>query len=96
MQFLLVAFDGTDEGAPDRRMKARPQHLEGVAELKAKGEFLFGGAILDEKGQMKGSMILYEFPDRQALDEKLKNEPYVTQGVWEKIEIYPFRLAGIQ
>lgn len=95
MQFLLVAYDGTDEDALERRMKARPEHLEKVSVLKKNGEFLFGGAILDEKGQMKGSMILYEFPDRQTLDERLKDEPYIKQGVWEKIEIHPFRLANI-
>lgn len=95
MQFLLIAFDGPDEGAMERRMKARPEHLEKVAVLKKNGEFLFGGAILDENGQMKGSMILYEFPDRQALNERLKDEPYIKHGVWKKIEILPFRLANI-
>jgi uncharacterized protein YciI len=44
---------------------------------------------------MIGSMIVYEFPDRAALDNKLKEEPYVVNGVWEKIEIRPYRLAHI-
>jgi hypothetical protein len=38
-------------------------------------------------------MIVYEFPDRQSLDERLKDEPYITGDVWEKIEIQPFRHA---
>jgi uncharacterized protein YciI len=95
MQFLLTAFDGTDPGALERRMKVRPDHLEKVAILKKKGNFLLGGAILDDEGKMTGSMIIYEFPDRAALDESLKDEPYITGGVWEKIEIRPFRLAHI-
>jgi uncharacterized protein YciI len=93
MQFLLIAYDGTDAGAMDRRMKARPDHLEGIAKLKKTEEFLFGGAILSESEQMIGSMIVYEFPDRAALDEMLKNEPYITGKVWEKVEIKPFRHA---
>ena len=28
-----------------------------------------------------------EFEDRAALDEYLNNEPYVTEGVWQKIEV---------
>lgn len=96
MQFLLVAFDGTDTGALDRRMKARPEHLERVALMKKSGEFLLGGAILDDEGKMIGSMIVYEFPDRKALDESLKIEPYVIQGVWKQIEIRPYRLAKIE
>jgi uncharacterized protein YciI len=95
MQFLLVAFDGTDPQALERRMKARPEHLEKVAVLKKKSEFLLGGAILDENEKMIGSMIVYEFPDRTALDKCLEKEPYIIHGVWEKIEIRPYRLAHI-
>jgi hypothetical protein len=40
-------------------------------------------------------MIVYDFPDRQSLNESLKDEPYLTGGVWEKTEIKPFRLAKI-
>ena len=96
MQFLLTAFDGTDSGAPERRLKVRGEHLEKIAVLKNTGEFLYGGAILNEAGNMIGSMIVYEFPDRKSLDEKLKEEPYITAGVWEKIEIHPFRLPAIK
>ena len=96
MQFLLIAFDGNDPGAPERRKNARPGHLEKIAFLKRSGEFLLGGAILDDKEQMIGSMIVYEFPDRAALDLKLKEEPYIINNVWHKIEIYPYRLAKIE
>lgn len=96
MQFLLIAFDGTDAGAPDRRMKSRPEHLEKIADVKKAGKFLCGGAILDDSGKMTGSMILYEVPDRATLDEMLKNEPYIYNKVWEKIEIRPFRMAKIE
>jgi uncharacterized protein YciI len=96
MQFLLTAYDGTDSEAPDRRLKVRGEHLEKIAVLKKSGEFLFGGAILNEAGNMIGSMIVYEYPDRKSLDEMLKEEPYITSGVWEKIEIHPFRLPVIK
>jgi len=96
MQFLLVAYDGTDSGALERRMKVREDHFKRITLLKKTGEFLFGGAILDENGKMIGSMIVYDFPDRQSLDDKLKDEPYLTGGVWEKTEIRPFRLAKIE
>ena len=96
MQFLLVAYDGTDPDALDRRMKVREDHLRKIAGLKKGGKFFAGGAILDDSGKMIGSMIVYEFPDRQALDEKLKDEPYFTEGVWKKIEIRPFRMASIE
>lgn len=96
MQFLLLAYDGEDPGALDRRMNVREDHLKNIEVLKKSGEFLFGGAILDDSGKMIGSMIVYEFPDRQSLDEKLRDEIYITGGVWKKISIQPFRLAKIQ
>jgi uncharacterized protein YciI len=93
MQFILIAYDGEDTGALDRRMKVREEHLAKIEILKKSGGFLSGGAILDDAGKMIGSTIVYEFPDRKALDEKLKDEPYLTNGVWKKVVIHPFRLA---
>jgi uncharacterized protein len=96
MQFLLIAYDGTDPDALNLRLKVREEHFAKIAVLKKSGEFVFGGAILDESGKMIGSMILYDFPDRQSMDQKLKEEPYIINGVWKKITIQPFRLARIE
>lgn len=93
MQFLVIARDGTDEGALDRRLQARPTHLEGIAPLVESGQVLVGGAILSASGDMVGSMVLADFPDRKDLDAWLENDPYVTQGVWREIEVTPFRTA---
>lgn len=95
MQFLLVAYDGTDPEALERRMKVRQEHLDKIALLKKRGEFLLGGAILDDNGKMIGSMIVYEFTDRSSLDKRLEEEPYLIHGVWKKVEIKPYRLATI-
>jgi uncharacterized protein YciI len=96
MQFLLLAYDGTDPEALQRRLKVREEHLKRISLLKKSGEFLLGGAILDNNGKMIGSMIVYDFPDRQSLEERLKDEPYLTGKVWEKTEIKPFRLAKME
>jgi uncharacterized protein YciI len=96
MQFLLIAHDGTDSDALQRRLNVREEHLRKISLLKKAGEFLFGGAILDENGNMTGSMIVYDFPDRKTLDERLKDEPYLSTGVWKRTEIKPFRLVKIE
>ncbi len=95
MQFILIAYDETDPGAFDRRMKSRPEHLEKISKVKKAGKFLCGGAILNDKGSMIGSMILYEVEDRAELDKLLENEPYIYNKVWKNIEIRPFRLAKL-
>jgi len=35
-----------------------------------------------------GSVIVYEFPGRNTLDEFFKHEPFRTNGLYERIEIY--------
>ena len=54
---------------------------------------LVGGAILDEDGEMIGSMLLLDFPGREDLDAWLERDPYVTGQVWREIEVDPFRTA---
>ena len=95
MQFLITAYDGTDEGALERRMAAREAHLVGARAMKANGSMIVGGAILDDDGRMVGSSCIVEFPDRAAVDAWLATDPYVTGDVWRKIEVRPFRCAQL-
>lgn len=83
MQFIVKAYDGPN--MLDKRMAVRPRHLEG---MKALGkQIICAGGLLDDEGRMKGSTLVMEFESRAALDEYLKNEPYVVEGVWQKIEV---------
>jgi uncharacterized protein len=93
MQFLVVARDGTDEGAFERRRRTRPTHLHSIGSLVDAGNVLVGGALLNGSGDMIGSMLLVEFPDRDGVDAWLARDPYVTDGVWRDIEVHPFRTA---
>jgi uncharacterized protein YciI len=93
MQFLLLAYDGQDKDAKARRSTVRPAHYSGIKPMVERGELRAAGAILDDAGEMIGSVVLAEFPGRSELDAWLAREPYVKGGVWQKIEIKPFRLA---
>ncbi len=83
MQFLIKAYDG--EGMLEKRMEVRPRHLEGMNRLGK--QIICAGGLLDDDGKMRGSAIVMDFPDRAALDDYLKHEPYVVEGVWQTIEI---------
>jgi len=93
MQFLVTAKDGTDDDAIERRKRVRPTHLEAIAPLVEEGHVLVGGAILNDDGDMIGSMLLVEFPDRSGVDAWLERDPYVTGDVWRDIDVRPFRAA---
>jgi uncharacterized protein len=93
MQFLLIAHDGPDEGALNRRMAAREQHIALGDQLRANGNMLYGGALLDDAGQMIGSMLVLDFPSRQEVDDWLTIEPYVLGDVWREIDVQPFKVG---
>ena len=93
MQFVIIARDGTDPEAPTRRQTVRPAHLEGIRRFVERGNILIGGAILDEVGNMVGSVLVADFPTREELDAWLTRDPYVTDGVWKEVEVQPYRAA---
>ena len=83
MQFIVKAYDGAN--MLEKRMEVRPRHLEGMQKLGK--HVICAGGLLDDAGKMKGSVLILDFADRAELDAYLENEPYVTEHVWEKIEV---------
>ena len=94
-QYFITAYDFTDSEALNRRMAARPAHLEGARKLKQSNNFIIGGAILSPEGKMIGSSLFMQFQNEEELQQWEKEEPYVTEKVWDKIEIKPFRVAEV-
>jgi uncharacterized protein YciI len=95
MQYIVKAYDGTDEKAMERGLAVREQHLKSVETNYREGKHLYGAAILDDSGKMIGSMMVVEYATREELDQWLEVEPYVVGKVWDKIEIEPCRVAPI-
>ena len=91
MQFLVIAKDGNDEGALERRMAARNHHIKYSDFAIETGEQIIGGALLDKNDQMRGSAMVVEFESVEKLNEWLKHEPYMTANVWKDIDVIPFK-----
>jgi hypothetical protein len=91
--FSVIAMDGTDEGAPARRAAVRKQHLEAVQPMVQAGIVRLGGAFLNDAGGMTGSFILLEAEDEAAARALLEADIYFKSGVWQSLEIKPFRIA---
>lgn len=94
-QYLIHAWDGTDDEALERRMKARPAHFDNSRRIKASGNFVLGGAMLNDEGKMIGSTMVLQFETREELQQWVDTEPYITGNVWQKIDIRPFRVADV-
>lgn len=93
MQFIIIARDHTDAEALNRRLAARTAHLDYSDAAFLRGEQIMGAAMLNDNDTMCGSVMIVDFPDRDALDLWLKVEPYVTGKVWERLEIIPCRIG---
>ncbi len=87
MQFLIIGKDGTDPEAPARRLAVREAHLKLGDEMEQSGNRWYGCVMLDDDGNMIGSMAVMDFQSEKELHEWLAREPYVIGNVWKTIEI---------
>ena len=93
MQFIIMGTDGTDSDALQRRMNAREAHLKNTEDHM--DFMLMAAAMLNEDTDtMNGSVMIVDFPTREALDEWLANEPYVQQNVWKEVQVIPCKVAN--
>ena len=92
-QYLVTGYDHTDAGALQRRMNVRPHHLDGSKALKESGNYILGGAILNDEGNMIGSVMVLQFETEEELEAWKQREIYITAGIWETVDVKPFRVA---
>ena len=85
MLFVIIGHDGPNGAA--LRPTVRPAHLENLQPLVESGRVVVGGPFTDGSG----SLIVAEFENEAAAKAFAQSDPYVTQGVFERVEIKPFR-----
>ncbi|WP_419765727.1 MAG: YciI family protein [Arcobacter sp.] len=91
MQYLVIAYD--NENALEKRMAARPAHVEATQKLMAEGKIVSACALIEDD-VMVGSSVVTNFDSEDAFNDWLENEPYVKGGVWdmEEIQIVPIKV----
>jgi hypothetical protein len=92
--YLIMAWDGTDAGARERRLAARPLHFANIAPMTKSGQLVIGGPILNDADEMIGSTCIVAFDTRAELDHWLATDPYVTGRVWQKIEVHRIKVTA--
>ena len=87
MLFMIHCVDKPD--SRDLRARTREAH---IGYLHAYMESIHAaGPILDDAGQPKGSLLLMDFPDREAAETFAKGDPYVQAGLFQHVEIAPWK-----
>ncbi len=85
MLFVIIGHDGPDGAA--LRPKIRPSHLDYVRPIAERGKMLLGGPFTDGSG----SLIVIDVDSEAEALEFARNDPYATSGVFERVEVKPFR-----
>jgi uncharacterized protein YciI len=90
----LYAFLGNDgPRGPELRKLHRPAHLVGIDALAAKNRIRHAGPLLDESGAPIGSLILFEAASLAEAQQIAANDPYVTEGVFERWQVNETRIV---
>ena len=95
---MLYAIISQDvESSLEKRLSARPAHVERLQALKEKGHLILAGPhpAIDnnEPGPagFTGSLIVAEFDSLEAAQAWADDDPYIKAGVYDSVIVKPFK-----
>jgi uncharacterized protein len=97
MLYAIVAEDKA--GTLDKRMAARPAHIERLQALQSEGRLILAGPCpaIDSPDPgpagFSGSIIIADFASLEVARAWADADPYIAAGVYEKVVVKPFKKA---
>jgi uncharacterized protein YciI len=97
MLYAIIAEDVP--GSLEKRLAARPAHVERLKALLSEGRLVIAGPHplidADDPGPagFSGSLIVAEFASRELALAWASADPYVAAGVYSSVAVKPFRKA---
>ena len=95
---MLYAITSEDiNNSLEKRHGSRPAHLKRIQDLVDKGRVIVAGphpAIdAEEPGEagFTGSLIVAEFSSLEEAQAWANADPYVTEGVYDRVSVKPFK-----
>ena len=85
MLFVIIGYDGP-RGA-ELRPSIRPAHLANLRPYADRGKVKIGGPFTDGAG----SLMIVDFDSEADALAFAQSDPYTTGGVFERVEVHPFR-----
>jgi uncharacterized protein len=95
MLYAIIAEDLP--GALEKRLAARPAHVERLKALQADGRLILAGPhpMIDSEDPgpagFSGSLIVAEFASREAALAWAAEDPYALGGVYARVTVKPFK-----
>ena len=97
MYYAIISEDV--ENSLQKRLRARPDHVARLEQLKAEGRLLIAGphpAIDSEdpgEAGFTGSLVVAEFDSLEQAQDWANNDPYIEGGVYANVVVKPYRLV---
>ena len=95
---MLYAIIGEDvENSLDKRLAARPAHIERLKQLRDEGRLILSGPFpaIDSEDPgpngFTGSLIVVEFDRLDAAKTWANADPYLEAGVYASVTVKPFK-----
>ena len=94
MLYEVISQDVAD--SLQKRMSARPAHVERLKALKEEGRLILAGPhpAVDSPDPgdagFTGSLIVAEFDSLEVAQAWADSDPYITAGVYERVVVKPF------
>ncbi len=95
MWYAIISQDV--ENSLEKRLSARPAHIERLQTLKAEGRLLIAGphpAIDSEDpgtAGFTGSLVVAEFESLISAQAWADADPYIEAGVYQQVVVKPFK-----
>ncbi|QQE82749.1 YciI family protein [Pseudomonas putida] len=95
MLYAIIASDV--ENSLEKRLAARPAHIERLKQLQSEGRVVLAGphpAIdSNDPGEagFSGSLIVAEFDSLSAAQAWADADPYIAAGVYDQVIVKPFK-----
>ena len=95
MLYAIISEDVND--SLDKRLRARPDHLARLEQLRDEGRLVIAGPhpAIDAGNPgdagFSGSLVIAEFEDLDAARDWADADPYVSAGVYARVTIKPFK-----
>ncbi len=95
MLYAIMAED--TENSLEKRLAARPAHVERLTALRDQGRMILAGPFpaIDSPDPgpagFSGSLIVAEFESLAAAQQWADADPYISAGVYAKVTVKPFK-----
>jgi len=89
MNYYLLVYHVVEDYV-SRRTQYREMHLQLARDAHKRGDLILGGALADPVDQ---AVLVFRTPDRTVVEEFVRNDPYVRNGLVERWEIRPWTVV---